>query len=887
MLVWRAWLRAWSLLVMSAAYHNSIKFQGSNCEFSNVTTRRVADHHWEYEEFWDCYASDTHSYLAQPGSEADLQKCAQACLDESACTGFNYPRGHLGPDRERRCFLKFRGDNQSTDDGVQCKNGRQTKFYDFYSAIIIDCGTKAATNKQKDAAAQEVVPSSSNTVAGATKAIESAGASAQAAPDRSSAQRLPPKQESKAIAKVVASAHANPEERAATAQAAADQSEAQGLAPRQESKAIAESVASTHASPEELAATAKDAAKTAGLSSKFQTVTAGSFWAKAAAEAQKKAIFQATSQEIARGSASVAGTVAVQRPIPNQQTTVNKPFSLDVPNDTFSSSVHSHLSLSVAQAGGDVLPGWLKFSAGGAAGSIGSFYGVPSARDEGTLNIMLAAALPASAQKSGSNTVSNSSSSASTTFQLTVLRDSNAVAKKLIEQVRGSNGSMDLVQAPPLPPPQYCHEDGVMYEPIDLDTSHAIQYVDNITACQQACRSQPGCGYYTYAPTVKMCHHSSPMAVKVETGPLFQGGPAACGHSGHQGAKNETVQNYMLASQCMTNNSYEPLMGRGRPGKDASDPIACQKQCEETDWCATFVYNVQIHLCFLQEKGAKPTASVALQISGPKTCFTQVVFYMRINIVSKRNVPVDFEKRKARVAGLLQAATVMTFSKYYPFQGNKPGQSQVLVSTNELKLHIENATNKRLIDYEDKDGVHTHLIVRVAMRIDPARAFYAVRLFKESNVTASIQKNCDELMPGSYSKIYNDLGLPPGTNIWLEKVYGAHIDRVEPDELFDESIHGQVNGMIVIESGWKCFLATAAFSAALAALACTWRQKPRCTREKKTPLDYLRLRDESAQDLCAGERCISRQEVVEVFDSVRSLSREPDSVRSLLREPGV
>lgn len=845
-----ALLWAWSLIVLSDAYHNS-----SNCEFANATTRRVADHHWEYEEFWDCYASDTHSYLAQPGSEVDLQKCAQACLEESDCKGFNFPRGDLGPDRERRCFLKFRGDNESTDDGVQCTNGRQTKLYDFYSAIIIDCDKKASTNKQEHAAqlvrssSKKAAAFSSKRAADSAKAIESAGAGAKAAADRSEAQGLPPKQESKAIAKAVAS---------------------------------------THAPPEQLAESAKHAAKAAGSSSTFQTVTAGSFWAQALAEAQKDAIIKEMSQAgawqgIADGSASVADRVALQKPIPNQQTTVNEPFTLDVPSDTFSSSVHSRLSLSAAQAGGDALPGWLKFSAGGVAGSIGSFHGVPSTQDEGTLSIKLTAAPTVSAQESGSNGVSNSSLSASTTFQLTVLSDSDAVAENLIKQARGSNHSMQLVQAPPLPPPQYCHEDGVMYEPLDLNSSNAILYLDNITACQQACRSLPGCGHYTYSPPMKMCHYSSPMATKVETGPWFQGGPAACGHSGHQGAKNTTIKNYMLAVQCMTNNSYEPLMGRGRPGKDASDPIACQKQCQETDWCATFVYNVLLHLCFLQGKGAKPKASVALQISGPKTCFTQVVFYMRINIISKRSVRVDFETRKKRITGLLQAATVMTFSKYRPFQGNKPGQSQVLVSTNELKLHVENTTNKRLIDYEDEAGVHTHLIYRVAMRIDPARAFYAVRLFKESNVTASIQKNCEELMLVSYAKIDKELGLPRETNIWLAKVYGAHIDRVEPDELFDESIHDQVSGMIVITSGLKCFVATAAVSVALAAFACTWRQKPRCSRERKTPLDYLRLTDESAQDqhLCAGETSFSRAEVVDVYDSVRSLSRSEPRVSTV------
>ena len=103
-------LLTWSLLPTSSGFYNSVKFEGSDCGFANVSTRKVAGHIWEYQEFYDCYDSDTVNILALPDSHLDLEKCAKNCLDDTYCTGFNFPRGHLGPDNERFCFLKFRGE---------------------------------------------------------------------------------------------------------------------------------------------------------------------------------------------------------------------------------------------------------------------------------------------------------------------------------------------------------------------------------------------------------------------------------------------------------------------------------------------------------------------------------------------------------------------------------------------------------------------------------------------------------------------------------------------------------------------------------------------------------------------------------------------------------
>eukprot|EP00930_Biecheleria_cincta_P062668 TRINITY_DN4811_c1_g1_i5.p1 TRINITY_DN4811_c1_g1~~TRINITY_DN4811_c1_g1_i5.p1 ORF type:complete len:414 (+),score=77.89 TRINITY_DN4811_c1_g1_i5:1479-2720(+) len=391
-----------------------------------------------------------------------------------------------------------------------------------------------------------------------------------------------------------------------------------------------------------------------------------------------------------------------------------------------------------------------------------------------------------------------------------------------------------------------------MYEPIDMNYSEAIEYKDNIDDCQDSCRARKGCGFYTYYPSLKLCHHSSPMAVKVKTGNWFQGGPAACNNSGGQGAKILVLQNTMLRMQCMTNNSYEPLMGRGLPGHEADNPIACQMQCEATTWCHTFVYNVLLKLCFMQEEGAKPTGSVALQISGPKMCFNLFVFNMRIHIHSTKHQTEILKKRKSFVLGVLQAGIVHTFSDYYPYDGNLPGKKEELATASDIKMIIENVTSRT----PEKDSLlGTSALLRVEMRLSAPKAIYAAQLFKTSNVSDSIQKNCDELLP-AISQIDKDLVFSEGTKLWVGEVFNYHIQRIEPDELWDEAMPREGSPPAVIEYG-RYFFATAAVTASLAALALTWRQKARCAGEAKVQVPHLRPSEVSASQLflCRGGEC--------------------------------
>lgn len=292
------------------------------------------------------------------------------------------------------------------------------------------------------------------------------------------------------------------------------------------------------------------------------------------------------------------------------------------------------------------------------------------------------------------------------------------------------------------------------------------------------------------------------------------------------------------------------------------------------------MYNVLLKLCFMQEKGAKPTGPVALQISGPKTCLNQFVFSVRIHVVSRQDEMKNMAKRKHFILGVLQAAIIHTFSDYHPYNGNTPGPREVLATAEDIKMSIANVTNTKTSDRL----IHNYIELLVQMRVDAPRAFYAAQLFKTSNVSETIQKNCDELIPGTYNQIDQTLGFSPGTNLWVGKVFNDHIDRFRADELWDNDVPRQVSSPVVMEYG-RYFFATAAVTASLAALALTWRQKVRCAGgagQAKVQMPYLKPSGTSAGQLflCRGGECGAEEELmldIEAHSAVTVVPQDGDS----------
>lgn len=509
-----SWVSVAQLFVLATATtgnssRHSLVQRGLDCNRTSVRLKELAGQDWQFTEFYDCYSSDVRNIKALPDSGDHLTNCAKECLEEPTCTGFNFPRGQLGPKELRRCFLKFRADT-SLKTGMQCSNGRVTEYYDFYTLIRRTCGRELEFQKEK----------------GIIKAAEM--------------------------------------------------------------------------------------------------------------------------QQAASGDRTGS-------------------FKVDLGDE------------SGAQTSEDVVP----------------------------------------------------------------------------KEV-----------APPLPPPHFCHEDDVVYEPIDMNYSNAIIYADDIEDCQSKCRTTAACGFFTWYEPLKTCHHESPMAEK-KTGRLgFQGGPALCKGDGGQGARTSTVNNLNLKDECMSNFSYIPLWGRGRPSSYVDSPIACQQECAEVDWCHSFVYNVLTKSCDLQDGNATRSVPAVYQISGPPTCDTELIFDMEIRGARVPNSSERVHREEVKsFMDVLEAAVIKTFSNYTPYKGPAPSEPRPLLNSSAVHFEVDLHGNSDLA------------IVTVSLQVAPRRAEYVKAMLRSENVSEILQENAD-----NFVEFYGKDSAPHyfSHHISISHVHNVHISIKSP-----------------------------------------------------------------------------------------------------------
>lgn len=174
------------------------------------------------------------------------------------------------------------------------------------------------------------------------------------------------------------------------------------------------------------------------------------------------------------------------------------------------------------------------------------------------------------------------------------------------------------VTAPTIPPPSNCPEPNVAYEPLGMDGTWT--QAATVDECQALCRKTSSCFYYNYYQALGHCYFTYAEAIKWNGRYGFIGGPAFCDYSG-SGASNATLKTLLATRTCMvTNTSYYPLCGRGRPTTYETSPLACQAECANTSWCTSFVFNTLLHTCDLQDNSSVEIAAPVYTISGPPQC---------------------------------------------------------------------------------------------------------------------------------------------------------------------------------------------------------------------------------------------------------------------------
>ncbi|CAJ1370998.1 unnamed protein product [Effrenium voratum] len=205
---------------------------------------------------------------------------------------------------------------------------------------------------------------------------------------------------------------------------------------------------------------------------------------------------------------------------------------------------------------------------------------------------------------------------------------------------------------PEFPASRYCAEADVIYEPMDPHP----QVTSDLVECQLLCRRTKGCGYWTFFYPLKTCHFSAFQTSKRTYRLGFQGGPAVCGEI--QGLGSASLEDGLLAQKCLVQHtSFSPLYGQGRPESYETSAAECQKQCQKTSWCATFVYDSLSKGCNLQEWNAVAIPAAEHQAAGPRECSVG----LDLNLTLRAS---DADSHRSKWETLLKAALVRAAGNY-------------------------------------------------------------------------------------------------------------------------------------------------------------------------------------------------------------------------------
>eukprot|EP00913_Durusdinium_trenchii_P026258 g24637.t1 len=141
----------------------------------------------------------------------------------------------------------------------------------------------------------------------------------------------------------------------------------------------------------------------------------------------------------------------------------------------------------------------------------------------------------------------------------------------------------DKLIVPTLPPPEYCTEMDVMYEPIDMNMSDAANGAKTVVDCMLQCRNMKTCAHFTFFFPLKQCHFSSSMATR-QTGRIgFVAGGALCAPSQEH---PESVEDEFDTQHCgVPGLTFTPLNPSGRTSSYKDDGLACQKECQSSSFC--------------------------------------------------------------------------------------------------------------------------------------------------------------------------------------------------------------------------------------------------------------------------------------------------------------
>ncbi|CAK9093764.1 unnamed protein product, partial [Durusdinium trenchii] len=192
----------------------------------------------------------------------------------------------------------------------------------------------------------------------------------------------------------------------------------------------------------------------------------------------------------------------------------------------------------------------------------------------------------------------------------------------------------DKLIVPTLPPPEYCTEMDVMYEPIDMNMSDAANGAKTVVDCMLQCRNMKTCAHFTFFFPLKQCHFSSSMATR-QTGRIgFVAGGALCAPSQEHpeasamvGIKKESVEDEFDTQHCgVPGLTFTPLNPSGRTSSYKDDGLACQKECQSSSFCHSYVYNTLTKACDLQDHNAQPTWGNSFEMAGPVFCDVDVKF---------------------------------------------------------------------------------------------------------------------------------------------------------------------------------------------------------------------------------------------------------------------
>jgi len=347
-----------------------------------------------------------------------------------------------------------------------------------------------------------------------------------------------------------------------------------------------------------------------------------------------------------------------------------------------------------------------------------------------------------------------------------------------------ASSNLDFYAAPTLPPPPFCHEDDVMYEPIDLNYSMSATVLTNITDCQLLCRSITACGFYTWYDDLKLCHLARPTAVKQTGRPGFQAGPSSCGDA-QQAASPETAQTTMMMKTCMlTNISFDPISSRGRAASTEENEVACQNQCKSTRWCAHFVYNTLLKTCNLQDDSSEVKTAQPYEIAGPPNCDVHVEFNATLHEIAQESTLITDSHAMLSFVGLVEAAIISFAGNFTPYRDGQTSPPEPLIAADNIQVTVTDESDK-------VEGVNCMSLL-FNIRFDQMqKALYVATLFNGSFPTNKLNNQIEAFLEGwatDYDQDLADVRLEVG-EIGAAQIIPSGTEFVSKmEEAYEESV---------------------------------------------------------------------------------------------------